>query len=398
MVSKLQQCQVCSEKSWLAIATLHSGIWDKQQTKLARVELDFPIGECEHCGHVQVITEYNEYIFSCLYFSDVRAPAMFFKSSSNEKTPYQQMIDFFQPYLTENSNIVDFGCGSANIFKEIKKHQLVTGPLTGIDFNPIIDDETVNKLLWDINSLQDLPSTHWPSGIDLAVSTHVLEHVINPVAFLSNIAKNLSTNGKIFIEVPDCSHDTDLSNIAFTSVVHGQHIHYYTKDSIAAIAQRAGLKIIKSQQIMTREIPRLLIIMEISNSRIPVQAIKMTASSAVKKQLFQVAKLHDNLAEKIITEIDTNGCAGIWGIGGDAFLLLKNSPRLRELLKQNKLIMFDYELASHHYFNQLILSSSSLSSVRFTVYMTPILAITREKMALLSQDWDTHIIDPYTHK
>ncbi len=395
MTKEFQQCPICSGLSWLTIDTLHSGIWDKEKTELTRIELDFPIGECEQCSHVQVNTIYNEFIFSCLYFSDVREPPMFFLPNVDEKQPYQQMFDFFKEYIPENSNIVDFGCGAGNTFKEIKEHKIATDSLTGIDFNPMVEDETIKTLIWDLNSLDSLTNELWPSGIDLAISTHVLEHVINPVSFLFNIANNLSDTGKIFIEVPDCSHDTDLSNIAMANAVHGQHIHYYTKNSLSKIADRAGLRIIKTQQIMTRVIPRILIILE-KNSQTPsCNVIQNTAVSAIKYHFKQLATLQDSLAANIIAEIDKNGSAGIWGIGGDAYLLMKKNPKLIHLVKEKKLKLFDYELAGHRYQEQLIESSTNLSSVKFTVFMTPIYAVTRDNMKLVSQDWLSNIIDPY---
>jgi len=395
MFKATQHCQVCKKIAWAPIDTLYSGIWNKEQKEITRLEINFPIGECEHCGHVQVTSVYDDYIFSCLYFSDVRTPSMFFLPKKNEKTAYDQMIDFFKEHITDISNIVDFGCGSGNIFKEIKKHQISTGALTGIDYHPMIEDETVNTMLWDLNSLDNIPNKFWYGGIDLAISTHVLEHVIDPVTFLSCIANNLSSMGKIFIEVPDCSPDTDLSNLAFTSVVHGQHIHYYTKDSLANIAQQAGLKIIKTRQIMTKSIPRMLVLMEKTSKLSANKKTLITAANAVKLQLTQVTLQHQLLAKKIIHEIDKNGIAGLWGIGGDAFLLFKNTPQLISLIQEKKLILFDYELSNHSYLGQPIYSSNKLADIKFAVFITPLPAITREKMAIMCAHWTSKVIDVY---
>lgn len=390
-----QKCQVCKDKKWCQLDTLVSGIWDKTQQELNRQELILPIGECLFCGHVQMMTVYDEQIFNKLYFSDVREPSMFIEAIGSELSPYQQMINFFKPYLLEGGNIVDFGCGAGNIFSEMKKQVLPKMAMTGVDFNPVIDDPNIGSLPWDLNSTDEMPKQYWPNGIDLAISTHVLEHVVDPVLFLKTIQKQLSDTGKVFIEVPDCSPNTDLTNLAFTNVVHAQHIHYFSLSTLALIAQQAGFRIIASKQVMTRTTPRVLLILEQAEVKTVSQKVQENASNVVCRQFKETKIQHKSLAKSILETIKAKGKAGLWGVGGDTYALLNNHPELVKALADETLRLFDLELAGHTYLGATIHCSSLLPSTDMTVFMTPLFAPTRAKMHLISKAWESNVIDPY---
>jgi 2-polyprenyl-3-methyl-5-hydroxy-6-metoxy-1,4-benzoquinol methylase len=339
--------------------------------------------------------QYNNEIFELLYFTNVSPPSIFFVPNENEASPYEQMIEFFSSKLHANSHIVDFGCGAGNTFKTLNKQNIALASMTGVDFNPLIEESNVNMLAWDLNKLDEIPRHYWPDGIDLALSTHVLEHVVDPVLFLTAIAEQLSENGKVFIEVPDCSSNVNFENIAFTNVVHGQHIHYYTKESVQMIANKAGLKVTKIRQLTSRIIPRLQLMLEKSTQNNQVNHTQENAVEAVKKQLSQVRAYHSCLVKQLKSSIVRDGQAALWGLGGDAYQILKHHPELAFLLTKNKLLLFDLELAGHTYLGTEIQSSHQLESLGINIFITPLFAPTREKMLMVSEGWNSDVIDPY---
>jgi 2-polyprenyl-3-methyl-5-hydroxy-6-metoxy-1,4-benzoquinol methylase len=390
-----QVCQICRQDSWFYIGQLTTGVWDKSQSALSRKELLLPIGECNSCGHVQMTVKYSEELFELLYFSDTRPPSIFFVPNKDELSPYGQMVDFFQEELNEESNVVDFGCGAGNTFKELIRNNVKLASMTGVDFNPLINEPDINMLEWDLNHLENIPKQFWPDGIDLVLSTHVLEHVVDPVLFLTVISEQLSEKGKIFIEVPDCSNNVNIEHIAFTNVVHGQHIHYYTKDSLQMIANKAGLQVTKSQQLTTRIIPRLQLILEKSNQVSYVECCNETAIEAVKSQLKQVSAYHQTLVNRVKSSIARYGNAALWGVGGDTYQILKHFPELVDFLEDNTLRLFDLELAGHTYLGSEIHSSVNLNLCSGDIYITPLFAPTREKMLMICKGWSSCVIDPY---
>lgn len=390
-----QNCKICGRSDWQHIDTLTTGVWNKSQVALTRKELLLPVGHCGGCGHVQMTVQYNKEVFELLYFTDVSPPSIFFVPNENEASPYEQMIEFFSSQLNVHSHIVDFGCGAGNTFKALNNQNMKLGSMTGVDFNPLVDEPNVNMLAWDLNKLDEIPRQYWPNGIDLAISTHVLEHVVDPVLFLTVIAKQLSESGVIFIEVPDCSNNVNFENIAFTNVVHGQHIHYYTKQSVQMIANKAGLQVTKIRQLTSRIIPRLQVMLEKSTKENQTNHIQENAVAAVKQQLSQVTAYHLCLVNQLKSSIVRDGQAALWGVGGDTYQILKHYPELALLLKENKLLLFDLELAGQTYLGSEIQSSKQLESLSINIFITPLFAPTRERMLMVSNDWNSHVIDPY---
>ena len=73
--------------------------------------------------------------------------------------------------------------------------------------------------------------------LDWIVIRHTLEHVLQPLDWLSNLPP-LSPDGRLFIEVPDWTHlDTDTDTLNF------EHLHQFTVASLTALLQRAGYAI-----------------------------------------------------------------------------------------------------------------------------------------------------------
>jgi SAM-dependent methyltransferase len=89
------------------------------------------------------------------------------------------------------------------------------------------------------NSIQSLPTLH---KYDLIVLFHVLEHIGDPVEFLSRLRALLSPGGKIVVEVPS-ENDIMLRNVAYRKSYFFQkaHIFYFNAASVFDVALEAGL-------------------------------------------------------------------------------------------------------------------------------------------------------------
>lgn len=391
-------CKVCGHHAWQVIDTLTSGIWNKQNTELKRQVLSFPIGECQHCHHVQVFIPYTEAIFGALYFSNTQEPDMWCDTPIDEKSPYEEMSDFFAPYIDTNTHLVDFGAGAGATLKYIeKKYQSHALKLASVDFHDHIKSNTIEHLSANLNQLTQIQPHFSQRPINVAISTHVLEHIIEPVDFLRQISECLTDDGVIFVEVPDSSPDAFIENLGVTNLVHGQHIHYYTKDSLSLIADKAGLKIINQQQLTTGNIPRLLLLLKRTSTttKVNTRPIAQSAKHAVEQRFLQYNRYLDILFKRVEKKLSQGEKIGLWGLGGDFYLLVQSYPAILQAIKAQKITLYDYELAGHTFAEQPIISSTLLETVETTIYITPIYAPTRERMTSLSQAWSTKIIDPY---
>jgi hypothetical protein len=74
---------------------------------------------------------------------------------------------------------------------------------------------------------------------------HVLEHVSEPLALLSHVAKFMKSSGYLYIEVPQDLPDADLAkltngSIGRTLMIH-EHINMYCTSSVRQLVEAAGL-------------------------------------------------------------------------------------------------------------------------------------------------------------
>jgi SAM-dependent methyltransferase len=381
-----QHCQICQQLNWQPLGELCSGVWQKSQQELTREELLFPLGLCSGCGHVQVTVPYTADIFASLYFSNNREPDMWC-SSENQQTPYHDMLNFIgDTVLQSQTSVADFGCGAALPLK-LMQQQYPNLHYYGFDFNVSACDNNITGIQCNINELDNIDPRNFGDGFSLVLSSHVLEHVLQPIHYLQQLGRFLASDGLLFIEVPDCGDQALACALETTNLVHGQHIHYYTDDSLRQIATLAGFSLQKQAHIRTGEIPRLQMLFKKSQSAVSTVQIHRTAAAAIElrfhlynsKLQFTYCQIKQLLAE--------HPSIGLWGIGGDFYILLRTYPELRQALADQRLRLFDYELAGHTYQQQPIRSSSELAGYSSPVIIVPFYAPTRQRMLQLAKNF-----------
>ncbi len=87
-----------------------------------------------------------------------------------------------------------------------------------------------------------------PSSSDLVIARHVLEHIREPVDFISGIVASKPTY--VFIEVPCSSYIIDSGNYHFFSY---EHCSYFDRKSLAVLMQKFGYSCIASKYAFNSE-------------------------------------------------------------------------------------------------------------------------------------------------
>jgi 2-polyprenyl-3-methyl-5-hydroxy-6-metoxy-1,4-benzoquinol methylase len=88
-------------------------------------------------------------------------------------------------------------------------------------------------------TLQEHLPTLPPQSYDLVSMFHVLEHLLDPVQALRDLAGLLAPGGHLLIEVPDASRLSSPNNMFFRA-----HTLYFTSHALTAVAQAAGLRVV----------------------------------------------------------------------------------------------------------------------------------------------------------
>lgn len=84
-------------------------------------------------------------------------------------------------------------------------------------------------------------------SFDAITFNKVLEHVIDPVAMLKKAGELLSSNGFVYVEVPDVAAASEGKTREEFTI---DHHHVFTPASLSMICERAGLQIIELERLM----------------------------------------------------------------------------------------------------------------------------------------------------
>lgn len=158
-------------------------------------------------------------------------------SSESGKVYIDKIVDYILQYFDahDDINILEVGFGSGVILKELKARGLQN--LTGIEPGKHI---LVNGLE-GINLINDFyPSPLVTRGFDIIYSLLVLEHIEEPLTFITDLIAQLNPNGKIILGVPNC--EPYLQNGDVSIFIH-EHYSYFTQESIENLISKTKFKI-----------------------------------------------------------------------------------------------------------------------------------------------------------
>jgi 2-polyprenyl-3-methyl-5-hydroxy-6-metoxy-1,4-benzoquinol methylase len=151
--------------------------------------------------------------------------------------------EFLCKYIDEKSSVIDIGCGVGRWCKVASKY---AKNVVGIDYDASLISianrenkaENIEFIVGDVT--KDLQNRKF----DLALLTHVIEHIETPDILLNEL-KNIAD--KIIVEVPDFAQDP----LNFMRLKHnlpfysdGDHVREYTLEILKNQVERTGWKII----------------------------------------------------------------------------------------------------------------------------------------------------------
>ena len=143
----------------------------------------------------------------------------------------RQMFDRIRPHAGEAKRVLDCGGGTGKLMKPWleSSHEVF---LVDYSETPIAG---VTRLG---NTLQDLEPG---AQFDLAISAHVLEHLVNPVQHLRDISKVLVPGGLIYAEVP-FELEPYMDRVGDDPVTH---LNYFSPASFLRMAEEAGIRVVE---------------------------------------------------------------------------------------------------------------------------------------------------------
>jgi 2-polyprenyl-3-methyl-5-hydroxy-6-metoxy-1,4-benzoquinol methylase len=148
-------------------------------------------------------------------------------------------LDFSMMYLTrlEGGRLLEVGCGSGGMLKGLAD---LGWEVAGVDFDPVAVAACRSKgLRVELGTLED--QLYPRNSFDALVMSHVIEHVHDPVALLSECRRILAPGGKLSLTTP---HLDALGHRLFRSswfcLDPPRHLHLFSVKSLRAALREAG--------------------------------------------------------------------------------------------------------------------------------------------------------------
>jgi SAM-dependent methyltransferase len=143
-------------------------------------------------------------------------------------------------YKLRNRRIIEIGSGHGEFLKLLS----AGGENDCIGYDPAFDGPETD---WPgVRFVQDYYNERYATeSVDFVTCRHLLEHMEEPLRFLTELRHTLAAQGEvvIYFEVPNAF--LVFAGQTMWDVIY-QHVQYFTTDSLASLFQRAGFELIES--------------------------------------------------------------------------------------------------------------------------------------------------------
>lgn len=215
----------------------------------------YEIYRCGYCSHRQLYPIPSDEEIHKYYSqqSDTIGNANAFRNiedyMENKHTFYKfylrRLKQIFKFKLLQNNSLkfLEVGSGPGCFLALLRDFYGFTN-LTGIDISKQIIDEGIKQLGIDLYCGDAGEMEEYPNApFDFVYCYHSLEHCKNPLKIVSNIYKNVVKGGEVFLSVPNYKGFFGrLSKERWYWILPPSHIHYFTKQSMTCLLEKAGFK------------------------------------------------------------------------------------------------------------------------------------------------------------
>jgi len=200
--------------------------------------LSHPLQYCSNCHHIQLLELPHQQKIKKYYeqeYSKDRSSYIgeyYFNIMKNRAISQLNFINHFFE-LHRRKKVFDIGCGYGFLVDYAKKHFDIEAK--GIEFDPNAVNYCRNNGL-SVNLIKEEKEIVDIEKVDLVLMSHVLEHLIEPIAVLTQLKARTKF---IFIEVP--TYDVKIRQ---QFINQEGHLNFFTEKSLKMFLDKLGFKIV----------------------------------------------------------------------------------------------------------------------------------------------------------
>jgi 2-polyprenyl-3-methyl-5-hydroxy-6-metoxy-1,4-benzoquinol methylase len=208
----------------------------------ARRAQEAEIRRCAICDMVFLSPQPNqedlEQYYSSMYQEDYSLPSAAERHKNDLERAFLR-VQRLLPQLKPETRLLEVGCGSGAFLYAVRPY---VKEVVGVE--PDSTSRNWIKQTLGFKVLENIPQ-EWPEAeaFDVVASFHVLEHVPEPVDFLTSLKKVLRPSGALVVEVPNVD-DVLVKIYQVPSYLQfyfqKAHLYYFSKRTLALALEKAG--------------------------------------------------------------------------------------------------------------------------------------------------------------
>jgi len=266
---------------------------------------------CRSCGCVQKIvnrewlseTEAIYAQYSIYHQGNGSEQQVFENDSGMASSRSHKLLEHALPLLAlpQTGRFLDVGCGNGAMLRSFQS-MAPEWRLAGTELNDKYRSEIegiAGKPVLYTCTLPEIPET-----FDMISMLHLLEHIIDPQAFLADIRNKLAADGTVLIEVPDYLYNP-------FDLLIADHCSHFSKQTLEQILVSAGFDIVS---ITTEWIPKELSVIA-RKSKLSIEPVAPVETTSYEESLNMLNKRVQWLQDIAHTakRLSTQGHFGIFG-------------------------------------------------------------------------------------
>ncbi|MFN5473610.1 MAG: class I SAM-dependent methyltransferase [Pseudanabaena sp.] len=186
----------------------------------------------------------------------------------------------FIKYISEHSEVLDFGCGGGFLLRNLKCAKKV-----GVEVNPAAAATAKKNGLEMFRSVDKIPDDY----VDVIISDNALEHTLQPLQELKSLYKKLKTGGKIIFVVP-----CEAISYSYKPNDINHHLYSWSPMCIGNLFTEAGFSVIESKPYIHKWPPKYQLIAKIGGR--PLFEIACHIFGRIERTWFQVRVIGEKIS------------------------------------------------------------------------------------------------------